>query len=59
LLEIAEKYPDVEIQIYESSFKEDILIFTKYVFASHKEQIEFLRANQYTEKEILDLIKNL
>lgn len=59
LLEIAENYPEIDIQIHESSFVNNVITFKKLVFKSKKEQIEFLKSNQYTEAELLNLIKNL
>lgn len=53
LLWIAESFPDVEIKIYQSFYKNETLLFREFVFESRLEMIEFLKKNQYTETEIL------
>ena len=59
LLQIARTHPEVEIRIYESSYRGATLFFQKIVFRSSQELIEFLEKSQYTEDEILNLVKIL
>lgn len=57
LLEVAKTHPEVEIRIYESSYRGATLFFQKIVFNSSRELIEFLNKSQYTEDEILSLVQ--
>lgn len=59
LLWILENYPQVEIRIYESSYPKNSLIFKEIIFQNEKERVEFLKKNQYTEGDILNLVKDL
>ncbi len=59
LLWVLENHPEVEIRIYESSYQKGNLLFKEVIFSHEKERIEFLNNNQYTENDILNLIKSL
>lgn len=60
LLWIAEKYPSVEIEIFESRYLErGDMSFYKYVFEDHKGMIEFLKNSQYTEEEVVDITRKV
>lgn len=59
LLWVLENYPQAEIRIYESSYQKDSLIFKEIIFQKEKERVEFLKKNQYTESDILNLVKAL
>jgi hypothetical protein len=60
LLYVAENFPNIEILLYESSYnKVQELIYKKLKFGLKGNQIEFLRKNQYTENEVLNLVKVL
>jgi len=56
LLEIAESELNVTIEIYENQFENGKLKFYKYTFDSKARMIEFIKDNQYTEDEIIDII---
>lgn len=55
LLWIAKECPDVEIRIYESSYKNDTLTFTSVSFEENAKLIAFLEKQQYSEDEIVQL----
>lgn len=59
LLWVYENYPQVDIRIYESSYQKDALIFKEIIFHDGKERVEFLKNNQYTKNDILNLVKTL
>lgn len=58
LLWIAENYPEFEIRIFESKYlKRGDMVFYEYLFANHWHLVEFLKKAQYTENEIIKIIK--
>lgn len=60
LLWIAEKYPTVKIEIFESKYLErGDMYFYRYVFKDRKGMIEFLKNFQYTEEEIVDITRKV
>lgn len=58
LLEIAEKMPDIPIDLYEVSYHDKYLLFYEYILDTRQELLEELRDNQYTERRIIDIISN-
>lgn len=56
LLAIAKSNLEVEIELYENHYDEQGLVFYQYIFDSRDRLIEHLAKNQYTEKEIIELI---
>ena len=56
LLWIATEYPDIEIQIIESVYRDDDLTFTKLAFESHEARVAYIRKNQYTRNEIANAV---
>jgi hypothetical protein len=53
LLEVAERFPDLEMSIIDSSYHADgSLSFTEIVFEERDALLELLRRRQYTEEEI-------
>jgi len=58
LLWITNNYPQVKIRIFESSYsKQEEMIFKEMIFKDKEERVKFLENNQYTEKAIIDIIK--
>ena len=53
---IAQEFPEVEIQIYRSIYRENDLIFKNPAFKNHDELIDFLMGLQHTESGIKKLV---
>lgn len=53
LLWIAQEYPDIKIQLIESSYQNDALKFKLVEFDSKQKQIEYLYSIQYNEAQII------
>jgi len=57
LLWIAEKYPEVKIKIFESSYnKKRSMIFSELIFDNKKQELEYLKKIQMAEDEIIKLV---
>jgi predicted kinase len=56
LLEIAKSGFDIDIQLYENTYKKDGLLFYEYAFDSKEHLIEEITDNQYTEEEIINVL---
>ncbi len=60
LLWIAEKYPRVEIEVFESSYLDQgDMSFYRYIFSDRRQMIEFLKDSQYTKEEIVDITRKV
>ena len=60
LLWIASEYPDIEIVLHESSFnRKNGLVFKRLKFSSNKERFEYIGHHQYSEEDLLEMIKTL
>lgn len=55
-LYVAENYLDIEMRIFHSKYEADDLYFTELIFNDKIGLIEFLRQNQYTEDQIIQLV---
>ncbi len=58
LLWIAKAYPDIEIKLYTSTYQKGILSFTEIDFSEKREALVFLEKNQYSEKDIINVISS-
>ncbi len=55
---IAQNFPEVDIQIFESKYlSKGDLTFYKLEFSDYQQLVEFLKRSQYTEEEIIRIIK--
>lgn len=58
LLWIAQNYPQIEIKIFESKYlQKGDMQFYEFKFTNHELLIEFLTKSQYTENEIIEIIR--
>jgi hypothetical protein len=58
LLNLAKKYPDLEIRIFKNAYLQGKLNFTELEFPNQEVLVAYLEENQYTVEEIIKLITN-
>lgn len=59
LLSLVKGHIDLEVKIFESSYVKNNLIYKEILFSNRKELIEFLENNQYTEDQVLNIVKTI
>lgn len=56
LLDIVKSDLNLKIELYENAYEKDSLIFYEYIFDSKEDLIEEITDNQYTEREIMQVL---